>query len=798
MKHTPSRLLLVALTVALAACSSKEDLVASGLKKGAEYVRQADWDKANVEARNVLQIDPKNAGAYLIAAQISEGQGEPRRAYVQYLKATELQPGLLEARTGVARLLLVTGDRARAQATVQEVLAVDARNPMALTLQAALLSAAGKPAEAQALARQVLASSEQAPVDASLLLAGLHSNAREWPQALAVLESALQRDPRHLGLLQAAVEVASANASDPAMGAKAVGYFERATVASPKNHALWLTWARYHLARKETDRAEAVMRKAIDAQPDDGRRRLALLDFLTATRGAAIAETQYLAYINDKSRDMSLRFGLAGLYRSSNRPQDAQRVLAEIIDRSDDIPSQVSARNQLAGYRLAAGRTAEARALVEEVLKSHPRDTTALVLRGRMLLNEGKPKDAVADLRGALRDEPGSLQVVQLLAQAHRAAGEPALARDALAEAVKQRPTDAGLRGLLVADMADAGDYVSAHAELDSALRVLPKTTSLYELKSQLAIAKKDYALAQKSLELLKAQRPDEAIGYVRLGQLHARQQRYDAALREYDAGVAAAPGDPSPYIAGVTLLAGLKRHDEALARVQTRARAEPNNRARYLQLQGEVLAMRGDLAGAGKAYSEAVAAAPQLLSAHLGKARVLRAAGKTEEALQALAAGEKLLPAEPMLSTTRAEWLTRLKRHEEAIAVYEQVVQRFPDDTVAVNNLAYLLAEVKGDKASTERALQLAARFADSRNAGQLDSLGWIHYRLGQYDKALPLLERAVALAPPTPLLQLHLGKALVKSGETARGQALIRQAIESKADLPRLDEARALLPQG
>jgi predicted Zn-dependent protease len=78
------------------------------------------------------------------------------------------------------------------------------------------------------------------------------------------------------------------------------------------------------------------------------------------------------------------------------------------------------------------------------------------------------------------------------------------------------------------------------------------------------------------------------------------------------------------------------------------------------------------------------------------------------------------------------------------------------------------------------------------------LDSLGWIHYQLGQYDKAVPLLERAVALAPATPLLNLHLGKALVKSGDVARGKSLIRKAIDSKSDLPRLEEARALLAQG
>jgi cellulose synthase operon protein C len=192
------------------------------------------------------------------------------------------------------------------------------------------------------------------------------------------------------------------------------------------------------------------------------------------------------------------------------------------------------------------------------------------------------------------------------------------------------------------------------------------------------------------------------------------------------------------------------------------------------------------------------VAASPALVSAHLGIAKALQARGDSDAALNALAESARQLPADRTLPLARAESLTRLKRYEAAIAAYDEVLQRHPDDETAINNLAYLLAEVKGDVASAQRALKLAARFSESRNAGKLDSLGWIHYRLGEYSKALPLLERAVALSPSTPLLQLHLGKTLVKTGERERGQALIRQAIEKQPDLPRLDEARALLAQG
>jgi thioredoxin-like negative regulator of GroEL len=190
-------------------------------------------------------------------------------------------------------------------------------------LKGAILAREGKNDEAVALVEQVLRDVSPVPSDARLLLAGLQANRKDWAKALATIDLGLKDDPRHSGLLQAAVEIAASNPNDAAITSQAAGFYKRAVQASPKNHELWLAWARYHQSRQETDLAESVMREAVKSQPDDGKRRLALADFLLATRGAAVAEQQYLSSINERPRDMALRFGLANLYRGSNRPLEA-------------------------------------------------------------------------------------------------------------------------------------------------------------------------------------------------------------------------------------------------------------------------------------------------------------------------------------------------------------------------------------------------------------------------------------------------------------------------------------------
>ena len=797
---TPTWLLLLATTFALAACSSKEGRIESGLKKGAEFARQADWDKANVEVRNVLQIDPKNGPAYLIAAQATEAQGDARKAFNQYAKALELAPTLIEAKVGMARLLVLNNELALAEERIKEILLAQPQHPVGRTLKGALLVRQGKADEALALVEQVAKDTNPVPVDARLLLAGVYANKTQWPAALAVLEAGLKADPKNMALIQAAVSLVASNPQDKTLAAKAADFYKGAVEASPKNRDLWLGWASYHLARKELDPAEAVLRAAITAQPDDGKRLLALVEFLATSRGAEVAEKQYLDFIKDKPRDMALRFGLAKLYRDTNRLALSQQELQKIADQKEDAPSALSARTQLAAFRVAEGKQDEAQALLAEVLKANPRDNAALVLRGRLALMAGNAKDAVVDLRAALRDQAGSTEIVQLLAQAHRAANEPQLAREVLADATKLKPQDLVLRGMLVADMADMADnkdFKSAYAELDNAIKAQPAATPLYEMKAQLALRQKDVALAQKTLEQLKSQNPKLALPYVRLGQFYTQQKKYDAALKEYDAGAAALPSDPTFYIASVTLLTSLKRHGEAAARIEAARKASPQN-VLHLQLAGEMALNRRDWAAAEKSFSELVSAMPTQGTGYLSLAKAQGAKGDSAAALATLAQGEKAAPTDRSLVMARAEWFSRLKRYDEAIAVYEALHRQYPEDDVVVNNLAYLLAEIKGDKPSVARALALAGRFAQSPNPGYLDSLGWIHYQSGQYDKAVTYLERAVALAQPSPLLQLHLGKALVKNGDANRGRALIQKAIDSKANLPRLDEARALLAQG
>ncbi|MEP6505419.1 MAG: tetratricopeptide repeat protein, partial [Betaproteobacteria bacterium] len=136
-----------------------------------------------------------------------------------------------------------------------------------------------------------------------------------------------------------------------------------------------------------------------------------------------------------------------------------------------------------------------------------------------------------------------------------------------------------------------------------------------------------------------------------------------------------------------------------------------------------------------------------------------------------------------------------RAGRTDEAIAVYEQILRRAPNDETVVNNLAYVLAQTRRDKPSLDRALQLASRFTASARPNYIDTLGLVQYRLGLYDQAARQLARAASLAPEDAGVHLHYGMALVRKGDIQQGGEIVRKALASKTPLADHDEAQALL---
>ncbi len=100
-----------------------------------------------------------------------------------------------------------------------------------------------------------------------------------------------------------------------------------------------------------------------------------------------------------------------------------------------------------------------------------------------------------------------------------------------------------------------------------------------------------------------------------------------------------------------------------------------------------------------------------------------------------------------------------RQKKYDQAEQAFRQVLQQDPNNSMTLNYLGYMLAD---RNSHLEEALTLIKKALDldPQNYNYIDSLGWVYFKLGNYDQAEENLRRAADKAPSDPTIQDHLGE--------------------------------------
>jgi tetratricopeptide (TPR) repeat protein len=120
--------------------------------------------------------------------------------------------------------------------------------------------------------------------------------------------------------------------------------------------------------------------------------------------------------------------------------------------------------------------------------------------------------------------------------------------------------------------------------------------------------------------------------------------------------------------------------------------------------------------------------------------------------------------------------------RHDIPLSVecLEQVLDEFPGDAAASNDLGYLWADQGKNLLRAQRMIQRAVT-EEPDNAAYRDSLGWVLYRLGRIPEAIAELEKASAKESDPTVLE-HLGEAYRKSAQAKKADDAFHRAAEAR----------------
>jgi len=779
---------LVALV--LTACGGAQSRFATHMKRGQDYLTAGEFSKANVEFRNAMQIQPKDASARLMAGTAAERLGRPREAVGLYQAVVDSEPDNADARAHLARVLIYSGAAELADKTIQPVLAKHPEDPVLLTLRGAARAQLENEAGAVADVDHALkiAPNNQ---EAIQVRAGLYKHAGDILEATKLVSDAVQRTPTSRSLREVLVDLYTL-ANDPPHLEEQL----RALIGlAPKETRYRYQLAIFYSRTRRPDEAQRMLEDTVKAFPSDDQAKLVLVDFVSTQRTRAAGEKVLRAFITKEPGNYGLRLGLGALLQRAGADKAAAEAYQEIVERDGTGAQGLIARDRLASMAWSQGRYDDAHKLVAEVLQKNPHDNEALTLNGEMALARSDPTTAIGDLRAVLRDQPQAIGIHRLLARAYLENGQPGLAEETLRAAIETAPADTSLRIELAQVLKQTQRVDQAISLLEDAVHNAPADAAVRETLVRTYLVKRDFAKARTGAEDLKILRPDSPAGFYLAGLAAEGLNQPAEAQKEYTQGLAARPGtfDLLSALARIELRQG--QGDQAIALVKDAAERDPPNAAPVLNLLGELYLTRNNGALAEDALTRATQIAPRWWPPYRNLALAKLAKNDSAGAIAIYQSGIKVAPSEPKLVVEVSLLLEKQGRVEDAIKLYESWYRQNPRAQLVANNLAMLLVTYRNDRASLDRARDLTAPFASSTDGNFLDTNGWVHFKRAEYTEALPVLEKAAARVPDSRQIRYHLGMAELRVGQTDRARSELEAAVAGEARFVGSDEARATL---
>ncbi len=223
----------------------------------------------------------------------------------------------------------------------------------------------------------------------------------------------------------------------------------------------------------------------------------------------------------------------------------------------------------------------------------------------------------------------------------------------------------------------------------------------------------------------------------------------------------------------------------EAMTRAEAAGGGQPDESARVASLLGGLYFRQGDLDAALGSFDRALAAAPGLVPAEIGRARVLAAGGDEEAAVAALQAVVERFPA-PEAVVLLGDLQARLGRRAEAAETYALVraIAALQADAGQVVDLEMAVFEAdQGEDPQRALALARAAHEVRPDNVYVDDALAWALLGSGDAPAAVAPMEEALRLDTDDPLVRYHAAEVFLAVGDTDRARTELAQALDGTA---------------
>jgi tetratricopeptide (TPR) repeat protein len=441
---------------------------------------------------------------------------------------------------------------------------------------------------------------------------------------------------------------------------------------------------------------------------------------------------------------------IAAIYIRQDKIQEAFTYIDGLIQTSDLEDAQlfppllgIMAREKNANTVLAVSLL---------IAQKNPDRAYAQYLHGMLSAQHGRAEAAVEylDRSLAITEIEG---VYATRAKLLLSLGRSDEAVVSLDKAVENNPDDQALRLTYARLLVDIKDYEKARAQFEKLHQASPDDAELLYTLGLLSLESQRLDDAEKYMMMLVELKQREGEAQYYLGRIFENRKQYDVAIDWYgQVHVGDYKFDAQLRIADMLGLSG--RTEEAVEHLDAILKGSQSDGS--------------------------------LVRIYIAKGELLRAARRYEEAMAVFNTALEIVPGNSDLLYSRALVAERLGRIDMLEADIKFILKTEPNNAHALNALGFTLAD-QTDRYEEAYAYIKRAIEINPDDAAIIDSWGWIHYRMGDYDKAIALLRTALSRFDDAEIAS-HLGEVLWVSGNQDEARSIWQKALKKSPDAPAL----------
>ncbi|MFH5832626.1 tetratricopeptide repeat protein [Halalkalibaculum sp. DA3122] len=466
------------------------------------------------------------------------------------------------------------------------------------------------------------------------------------------------------------------------------------------------------------------------------------------------------AKLNPKNKWYHLK--LANIYRRAGRNQ---ATIDELKLALKYHPNATDVMSELASVYSQHGEYLESNKIYDQLLNRTGPDI-GIYLQKLQNFNELNMRDSsIVQLKKIRRLDPDNLSTLQMLSNYYLEVNQTNQAKQMLREALEKNRRDPKTLVMLA-------DIYVEETQWDSVGTLLGNVVSDPVIERQAKLDVTQYLFSryqqdpnnpslkrslERILEKFTASEPEYGAAHALAADYHLNENNNGRALEALAKTNELDPGNDMAWRQRIQLLLAEGQYDAVIE--------------------------------AGKKADEHIPQDPFVLyfvgNAHLGK-------GEEKQALEWFEKASRTPSRKPFKSAiygSMGDAYSALDQWDKAVEAYEQALSLDPQNHNVLNNYAYYLSE-RDERLDEAEKMALKAIEQAPENPSYLDTVGWVYYKKGDFEKARRYIKASIDTGSASAEVLEHMGDVMQKLGNPEQARQWWNKALKKDPSRTHLKE--------